>query len=53
MNDALALCSGLPEVRVAKGGTLIEEAVRTDRLYVLKAGAFEVVRNDVRVTCRE
>ena len=50
MNDVLALCSGLPEVRVAMGDTLIEEAVRADRLYVLKAGAFEVVRNDVRVT---
>jgi len=50
MNDVLALCSGLPEVRVAMGDTLIEEAVRADRLYVLKDGAFEVVRNDVRVT---
>lgn len=50
MNDVLALCSDLPEVRVARGHTLIEEAVRADRLYVLKAGAFEVVRNDVRVT---
>jgi CRP/FNR family cyclic AMP-dependent transcriptional regulator len=50
MNDVLALCRDLPEVRVAAGEVLIEEAVRTDRLYVLKAGAFEVVRNDVRVT---
>ena len=32
-----------------KASTLIEEAVRTDRLYVLKRGAFEVVRNGVRV----
>jgi len=49
MNDVLAMCSDLPEVRVAKGVSLIEEAVRTDRLYVLKSGAFEVVRNGVRV----
>jgi CRP/FNR family cyclic AMP-dependent transcriptional regulator len=49
MNDVLAMCSDLPEIRVAKGDTLIEEAVRTDRLYVLKSGAFEVVRNGVRV----
>ena len=49
MNDVLRLCSALPEIRIAKGDTLIEEAIRTDRLYVLKAGAFEVVRNGVRV----
>jgi CRP-like cAMP-binding protein len=36
-------------MRLAKGDTLIEEAVRTDRLYVIKSGAFEVVRNGVRV----
>jgi len=49
MNDVLAMCSDLPEMRLAKGDSLIEEAVRTDRLYVLKCGAFEVVRNGVRV----
>ena len=49
MNDVLAMCRDLPEVRIAKGVSLIEEAVRTDRLYVLKSGAFEVVRNGVRV----
>ena len=49
MKDVLALCSDLPEVRIAKGVSLIEETVCTDRLYVLKSGAFEVVRNGVRV----
>jgi CRP/FNR family cyclic AMP-dependent transcriptional regulator len=49
MNDILAICSDLPEMRVSKGEILIEEALRTDRLYVLKSGAFEVVRNGVRV----
>ena len=49
MSDVLAMCSDLPELRVAKGDTLIKEAVRTDRLYVLKSGAFEVMRNGVRV----
>jgi CRP/FNR family cyclic AMP-dependent transcriptional regulator len=49
MNEVLAMCSDLPELRLAKGDTLIEEAVRTDRLYVLKSGAFEVMRNGVRV----
>ena len=49
MNDVLAMCSDLPEIRVAKGVRLVKEAVRTDRLYVLKSGAFEVERNGVRV----
>ena len=49
MNDVLAMCSDLPQISLTKGETLIEEAVRTDRLYVLKCGAFEVVRNGVRV----
>jgi CRP-like cAMP-binding protein len=49
MKDVLALCSDLPELRVPKGVSLIEESVRTDRLYVLKSGAFEVVRNGIRV----
>ena len=49
MNDVLALCRDYPELLVAKGESVIEESVRTDRLYVLKEGAFEVVRNGVRV----
>lgn len=49
MNDVLEMCADMPEIRVAKGDMLIEEATRTDRLYVLKSGAFEVVRNGVRV----
>jgi CRP/FNR family transcriptional regulator, cyclic AMP receptor protein len=49
MNDVLAMCSNLPEMSLAKGDSLIEEAVSTDRLYVLKSGAFEIVRNGVRV----
>jgi len=49
MNDVLEMCQAMPEIRIAKGATLIEESIRTDRLYVLKSGAFEVVRNGVRV----
>jgi CRP-like cAMP-binding protein len=49
MNDVLAMCSDLPELRLASRDVLIEEGVRADRLYVLKTGAFEVVRNGVRV----
>jgi len=49
MNDVLAMCGELPLMRIARGESLLEEAVRTSRLYVLKSGAFEVVRNGVRV----
>src|SRR3954463_11873572 len=49
MSDVLAMCRHLPEMRLAKGETLIEEGILTNRLYVLKSGAFEVVRNGVRV----
>ena len=49
MNDVLAMCRDLPEMRLAKGDNLIEEAVRTNRLYVLKSGSFDVMRNGVRV----
>jgi hypothetical protein len=49
MNAVLAMCNTLPEMRLARGDRLIEEAVRTDRLYVLKSGAFEVVRNGIRI----
>ena len=49
MSNVLAICGDLPEIHVAKGDSLIEEAVRTDRLYVVKCGAFEVVRGGVRV----
>ena len=49
MNPILAMCGDLPEMRLGPGESLIEESVRADRLYVLKSGAFEVVRNGVRV----
>lgn len=48
MQDTLAMCSKLPERRVARGETLIEENVRTERLYVLKQGAFDIQRGGVR-----
>lgn len=50
MTRVLDLCGDLPRIGVARGATLIEEGVRIDRLFVLKSGAFEVVRNGVRVT---
>ena len=49
MNDVLAMCRDLPELRLAKSERLIEEGVRADQLFVLKSGAFEVIRNGVRV----
>jgi CRP-like cAMP-binding protein len=49
MNDVLAACARLPERRVSKGATLIEEGVRVDRLYVVQRGSFEIVRGGVRL----
>lgn len=49
MNEVISLCGGLPQRRLAKGERLIEEGVRTDLLYVLESGAFEVLRDGVRV----
>jgi CRP/FNR family transcriptional regulator, cyclic AMP receptor protein len=49
VNDVLAMCSDWPEIAVRKGHILIAEDVRANRLYVLKRGAFDVVRNGVRI----
>jgi CRP/FNR family cyclic AMP-dependent transcriptional regulator len=49
MKDVLTLCAAFPEMQVAAGSVLIEEGVPMGRIYVLKQGAFEVVRNGVRV----
>lgn len=49
MTGVLDLCSSFPERRVAQGETLIEEGVRTDRLYVLRSGGFDVLRGGVSV----
>jgi len=49
MKDVLDLCRHLPEKKLARGEILIEESIRTDRIYVLKQGAFEVLRQGVRV----
>lgn len=48
-DDVLAMCGGLPLLEVPKGECLIHEGVRANRLYVLKSGEFEVVRDGVRV----
>jgi len=45
--DVLAVCGEYPVRELAQGETLIEEGVRTDRLYVLKQGGFDLVRNGV------
>jgi len=49
MNAPLASNNSLPLLGVPKGATLVHEAVRADKLYILKSGAFEVVRDGVRV----
>jgi CRP-like cAMP-binding protein len=50
MSNVLSICRDLPEMQIAKGWTLIKEGVRVDRLFVVKTGAFDVVRQDVRIT---
>lgn len=45
----LPLCAGLPQQQVAAGAVLLQEGVRGNRLYVLQSGAFDVVRDGVRV----
>ena len=49
MTDVLAMCRQLPELALACGERLIEEGVADARMYVLKDGAFEVLRGGVRV----
>lgn len=44
-------CAGLPLRQVAAGEALLREGQRDDRLYVLASGAFDVVRDGVRVVC--
>jgi len=49
MNDVLAMCSRFPQRTLIKGDILIQDSVHTDQLYVLERGAFEVVRDGIRV----
>ena len=49
MSDLLAMCDCWPQLHVRQGELLIEKDVRSNRLYVLKRGAFDVVRDGVRV----
>lgn len=48
MNDVLSMCRQFPVMDVASGEALLQP-VQGQRLYVLISGAFEVVRNGVRV----
>jgi CRP-like cAMP-binding protein len=47
--DPLTMCRKLPERRVKRGETLIEENVRTEQLFVLKQGAFDIQRGGTRL----
>ena len=49
MKDVLALCAEFPVMQVSAGTLLIKEGVPMGRIYVLKRGVFEVVRNGVRL----
>lgn len=45
----LALCSGWPVQQLAAGATLLRQGTRSDRLFVLRTGAVDVLRDGVRV----
>lgn len=49
MNDVLAMCRHFPTQRIAQGEVLIEQGTARDRMYVLREGAFEVLREGVCV----
>ena len=49
MKNILDMCSHWPVLHFAKGETLIEEGARTDRLFVIRTGAFDVVRGGIRI----
>jgi CRP/FNR family transcriptional regulator, cyclic AMP receptor protein len=49
MDDVLAMCRHFPERHVARGEALIREGQARDRMYVLREGAFEVLRQGVVV----
>ncbi|WP_048440006.1 Crp/Fnr family transcriptional regulator [Caenimonas sp. SL110] len=49
MTAVLDLCSALAQLPVAAGTLLIEEGVPMGRIYVLKQGSFDVIRNGVRI----
>jgi CRP/FNR family transcriptional regulator, cyclic AMP receptor protein len=48
--NVLALCSALPQKQVAAGECLMEEGHSDDVLYVLAAGAVEILKGDVQIT---
>lgn len=48
-HPVLAHCAAFPALDVGTGHLLIEEGVHAGKLFVLEAGAVDVVRNGVRV----
>ena len=49
MSRVLSLCAPYPELRVPTGSRIIDQGASKGRMYVLKSGSFNVVRNGVRV----
>jgi CRP-like cAMP-binding protein len=49
LNAVLAHCEGLPEERHAAGDVLIEEGTATGRLFILKEGVIEILREGTTV----
>lgn len=49
MNRVLNLCTNFPEMQVPMDTRIIDQGANKGRMYVLKEGSFNVVRNGVRV----
>jgi CRP-like cAMP-binding protein len=49
LHAVLAYCEGLPEERHAAGDVLIEEGTATGRLFILKQGVIEILRDGTTV----
>lgn len=49
MTNLADLCSELPLVNVAAGEVLLEDGVRSGRIYVLLDGTLEVVKGDYQI----
>jgi CRP-like cAMP-binding protein len=49
LNAVLTYCEGLPEERHAAGDVLIPEGPATGRMYILREGAIEILRDGTTV----
>jgi CRP-like cAMP-binding protein len=49
MNSTLDICNGLPECQLPAGEDILIENGDSGRLYILKAGAVEILKKDLQI----